>query len=225
MPSVTWAMAAASPSTAWAITPISWLDLVTSSRVLCRVWDTSPTMRRPRSVAPTELSMSSLVALAASSDLLATTEKPLPAEPARAASTAAFSARMLVWKAMFSMVAMILLISWETLTMSSMAETICPICSSLRLTCSPVRRALAWAEAALFTFSSAVLLRSSRVAKSSSTALACSVAPWARDWAPEESCSALPDTRRSAWLIWAKEEEMVVVKLLMDSSMERKSPM
>ena len=33
----------------------------------------------------------------------ATTAKPLPASPARAASTAAFSARMLVWKAMSSM--------------------------------------------------------------------------------------------------------------------------
>jgi hypothetical protein len=37
----------------------------------------------------------------------ATTAKPRPCSPARAASTAAFSARMLVWKAMPSMVPMI----------------------------------------------------------------------------------------------------------------------
>ena len=36
----------------------------------------------------------------------ATTAKPLPAAPALAASTAAFRARMLVWKAMSSMVLM-----------------------------------------------------------------------------------------------------------------------
>ena len=37
----------------------------------------------------------------------ATTAKPRPCSPARAASTAALSARMLVWNAMLSMVAMI----------------------------------------------------------------------------------------------------------------------
>ena len=58
--------------------------------------------------------------LAASSDLearlrtsSATTAKPFPALPARAASTAAFKARILVWNAIFSMVSMILLISVE----------------------------------------------------------------------------------------------------------------
>ncbi|MNP38454.1 hypothetical protein D3C76_1319660 [compost metagenome] len=37
----------------------------------------------------------------------ATTAKPLPWSPARAASTAAFSARMLVWKAMLLMTVVI----------------------------------------------------------------------------------------------------------------------
>ena len=36
---------------------------------------------------------------------MATTEKPLPASPARAASIAAFSARILVWSAMELMIA------------------------------------------------------------------------------------------------------------------------
>ena len=73
-----------------------------------------------------------ILALAASSDLAdrlrtssATTAKPLPAEPARAASTAAFSARMLVWKAMFSMVAMILPISSEEVEMLDIATLSC----------------------------------------------------------------------------------------------------
>ena len=43
----------------------------------------------------------------------ATTAKPMPASPARAASTAAFSARILVWKAISSMTLMIL----ETLSL------------------------------------------------------------------------------------------------------------
>ena len=79
-----------------------------------------------------EFSMRSLVALAASSDLLdrlrtssATTAKPLPAVPARAASTAAFSARILVWKAMVSIVATILLISSEVLEIFCIATLSC----------------------------------------------------------------------------------------------------
>ena len=88
---------------------------------------------------------------------------------------------------MSSMVEMILLICSEALVMSAMAETICSICWLEMVTCSPVRRAFSWAEAAIFTFWAAFLLRSSTVAYSSSTALACSVAPWARAWAPLES--------------------------------------
>ena len=147
------------------------LDCMTSSRVFFRDSETWPTMRLPCSVAWTELSMRSLVALAASSDRVArertssaTTAKPFPALPARAASTAAFRARMLVWKAMSSMVAMIRPICSEDLVMSLMAETICSICWPLMVTCSPVRRALSRAAAADWTFCSAPLERSSRVA-------------------------------------------------------------
>jgi len=42
---------------------------------------------------------------------LATTAKPAPASPARAASTAAFRASRLVWKAISSIVLMILEVS------------------------------------------------------------------------------------------------------------------
>ena len=53
----------------------------------------------------------------------ATTAKPRPCSPARAASTAALSARMLVWKAMPSMVPMMSEILREEALISSMVET------------------------------------------------------------------------------------------------------
>ena len=147
------------------------LDWVTRDMVLWRVAETSSTIWLPRAAAWTALSISSLVALAAWSDCparlrtsLETTAKPFPADPARAASTAAFRARMLVWKAMFSMVAIIRLICWEASVISFMAETIWSICPLLTFTCSPVRRAPSWASAAAFTFRAALLERLSRVA-------------------------------------------------------------
>ena len=82
----------------------------------------------PSVTAEMDLSINSLVALAASSDLearlrtsSATTAKPLPALPARLASTAAFNAKILVWKAIFSMVSIILRIFMEELEIFSMA--------------------------------------------------------------------------------------------------------
>ena len=70
----------------------------------------SPTRR-------TESWISALISLAASDErcdseptCAATTAKPRPCSPARAASTAALSARMLVWNAISSIVVMMLLI-------------------------------------------------------------------------------------------------------------------
>src|SRR5690606_17439080 len=53
----------------------------------------------------------------------ATSEKPRPWSSARAASTAALSARMLVWKAMPSMTAMMSTIRREAASMSAMVST------------------------------------------------------------------------------------------------------
>ena len=53
----------------------------------------------------------------------ATTAKPLPASPARAASTPAFSASRLVWKAISSIIPMMLPIFREDSSMASIAET------------------------------------------------------------------------------------------------------
>jgi hypothetical protein len=73
-------------------------------------WSTSLV---PASTLSTESPISSLISLAAAAERCArlrtseaTTAKPRPCSPARAASTAAFSARMLVWKAMPSMTPM-----------------------------------------------------------------------------------------------------------------------
>ena len=67
----------------------------------------------PRSTRSTLVPMRALISLAASAlrparlrTSEATTAKPRPCSPARAASTAAFSARMLVWKAMPSITPM-----------------------------------------------------------------------------------------------------------------------
>ena len=77
------------------------------------------------------------VALCAASALLAascftssaTTAKPFPAAPARAASTEALMARRLVWKAMSPISLAILVICWALPLMSSMAEDRADICS------------------------------------------------------------------------------------------------
>jgi hypothetical protein len=74
----------------------------------------------------------------------ATTAKPMPASPARAASTAAFSARMLVWNAISSIVLMI----FDTFALDSRIDAIdCTMSLSAAfepLTCastSPIRLA------------------------------------------------------------------------------------
>ena len=55
-------------------------------------------------------------------------------------------------------------------------------------------------------------------------ALACSVAPWARDWELLESCSASPEMRRSALAICPMAVDRFSVRRLMEPSMDWKSP-
>ena len=59
----------------------------------------------------------------------ATTAKPLPASPARAASIEALSARIFVWNEMSSIVCIIFAISDEVELISSIAPSICVIFS------------------------------------------------------------------------------------------------
>ncbi|MDT4867485.1 hypothetical protein FQZ97_1023990 [compost metagenome] len=90
-----------------------------------------------------EVSISSLISLAAPSvrcarlrTSSATTAKPRPCSPARAASTAALSARMLVWNEMLSITWMISPMRLDERLISSMVETTAPMASlPSRATC------------------------------------------------------------------------------------------
>ena len=91
----------------------------------------SSAMLLPFFTASMEDSINAAVSLAASELLAAklrtssaTTAKPLPAAPALAASTEAFRAKILVWKAISSMALIIFTISVEVFRISFIAETI-----------------------------------------------------------------------------------------------------
>ena len=101
--------------------------LATISLMVLPAW---VTRREPVSTLPTLASISTLISLAACAlrcarlrTSAATTAKPRPCSPARAASTAAFSARMLVWKAMPSMTPMMSPIFWLLWLISFMVVT------------------------------------------------------------------------------------------------------
>ena len=94
----------------------------------------SVTRREPDSTRSTLVAISDLISLAASAlrcaserTSPATTAKPRPCSPARAASTAAFSARMLVWKAIPSITPMMSAMRRELSLISPIVVTTCPI--------------------------------------------------------------------------------------------------
>ena len=110
----------------------------TTSRM---VWPASPTSTLPSPTCCTEVSIRVLISLAAAAERCArlrtspaTTAKPRPCSPARAASTAAFSARILVWKAMPSIRPMMS-------TMRVAEALMWPMVSPTRPTASPPRPA------------------------------------------------------------------------------------
>ena len=150
------------------------------------------------------VSISSAVCLAASADLparlltsSATTAKPLPASPAREASTAAFSARIFVWNAMSSITLIILPISSDDRLISSIAASIFSIWRLLSSTF--------WAAVSRYSVTFVTWAAVSRFfcaiscteAESSSEELACSVLPWASSCAPSATCFA-PESTCSA---------------------------
>ncbi len=129
----------------------------------------------------------------------ATTAKPRPCSPARAASTAAFSARMLVWKAMPSMVPMMSAIWREE---SSMLR----IVSTTRSTTSPPWRATSeafsasWlACCALSAFSLTVLDSCSIDAAVCCSALACCSVRALRSLLPAAICALAVATPSAPW--------------------------
>ena len=171
------------------------------------------------------------VALDASSDLLArlrtssaTTAKPLPAVPARAASTAAFSARMLVWKAIFAIVPMISRTSSAEALISSIAVIILRIRSLQTPTWEPAASAFPREFCAILEFSLALWVISVIVAESSSTARACSVAPCASACALFETWSELADTCSDDCMICASASLRLELISRIDASTGARSP-
>ena len=95
------------------ISAITWPARCTLATISSIVLPASCTWRKPDSTFSTLAWIRVLISLAASAlrcarlrTSLATTAKPRPCSPARAASTAALSAKMLVWKAMPSITEM-----------------------------------------------------------------------------------------------------------------------
>ena len=180
-----------------------------------------PTCSTPRPTCWVEALIKLLISLAAPEDRcasartsLATTAKPLPASPARAASTPAFSAKRLVWKAMSSITLMIWLIWSDDLSISVMAET-------APATTLPLSSASERAERTMVSTSRArsAAERIDVVSSSSAAAVSSSVAAWVSvrverssdDWlislARERMLSAVSttmaivsDRRSAAWL-------------------------
>ena len=130
MAELIWAM----PSVcSWPATVISAITAVTR----CTLVTTSPMVAPataawslPEAMRPTESLISALISCAAVAERcarlrtsVATTAKPRPCSPARAASTAALSARILVWKAMPSMTLMMSAIFLDEVSMPLIVVT------------------------------------------------------------------------------------------------------
>ncbi len=105
----------------------------TISPMVAPAWLTSC---EPSATLPTDSSIRPLISLAAPAERWArvrtseaTTAKPRPCSPARAASTAAFNARMLVWKAMPSITVMMSAMRREEASISCMVLTTRPTTS------------------------------------------------------------------------------------------------
>ncbi|MNV39265.1 hypothetical protein D3C71_1308380 [compost metagenome] len=141
------------------------------------------TSAEPSLTLPTESSIRPLISLAAAAERwarvrtsLATTAKPRPCSPARAASTAAFSARMLVWKAMPSMTEMISAIFldevWIALMVVTTWPTTSPPCEAT--VCAPMASWLAWRACSAF-WRTVEVSSSIEAAVSSRLAACCSV--------------------------------------------------
>src|SRR6266581_3817368 len=188
-----------SSCTAWPICPIPMLCsrapvATSSSNLLTRcdeqtissiVAPAALTIPVPASTCSTLLPIRDLISRAASAlrfasmrTSLATTAKPRPCSPARAASMAALRARIFVWKAMLSMVPMISAICAEDVRMPSIVST------TLRITrppfaatwalCPATRAASSVCSVVLFTVEE---ISSIDAAHSWRLAAACSVRP------------------------------------------------
>ena len=104
---------------------------------------------------------------------LATTAKPRPCSPARAASTAAFSARMLVWNAMLSITPTMPTMRVELSEIASIVRTTSRTTSPPRDAMSDARVASALASCALSAFWRTVAVSCSMLAAACCSDAAC----------------------------------------------------
>ena len=155
----------------------------------------SATRRVPFSTLPTLSPINTLISLAAVAERcasertsLATTAKPRPCSPARAASTAAFSARMLVWNAMPSITPMMSVILFELSVMPFIVATTCPTTSPPRAATVDAPSASSLARRAVSALSLTVAVSSSIDAAVCCRLLACSSVRWLRSALPLAIC-------------------------------------
>ena len=142
------------------MSPMVCVTRCTEFTISLMVWPAAATSCVPRSTRSTLVLIRPLISLAASADRPArertsdaTTAKPRPCSPARAASTAAFNARMLVWKAMPSMTLMMSAILDELVLISCMVATTSETTEPPRTATSaevPASWLACWAALALF---------------------------------------------------------------------------
>ena len=191
------------------ISPMMSVTRRTLATISSMVLPAESTWALPSSTLPTESSMSCLISLAAAAERWArvrtseaTTAKPRPWSPARAASTAAFSARMLVWKAMESMTPMMSTILREA---SLMADMVCTTWA----TAEPPRTATWEAAAAswlacwaLAPFCLTVEVSSSMEAAVCSSELACSSVRADRSWLPDAIWPLAVAMESVPWRTW-----------------------
>ncbi len=171
---------------AWAMRATNCATCSTDETTPSRLCFTPPDSRWPCFARLTESEISAWVLRAASLERSArvrtssaTTAKPRPASPARAASTAALSARRLVWNAMSLMSRMIAAVPSEAVTMRPMAVSISPMTAPPCCDAAAVWSARSLACEALVAVSRVFAAISSRLAEVCSRALACADEPWA----------------------------------------------
>ncbi len=208
-----------------AISPMRLLTLLAAAVISLSVLPTSALMATPLRAWLTDSSMRAAVFLAASAERMArlrtssaTTAKPLPASPARAASTAAFNASKFVWNAISSITLMILAVWAADFSMSEIAADIRCIAWLPRSAacCASEEMALACAAvSALFRVMEDI---SSMALVVSSSAAACSEAFCASFWLLAATRSAIsvdcctPVARTSAIRLIGREMPRVMKK-------------
>ena len=156
------------------------IERLTRLLVFCAAVDTSADRVSSGAQALSQGTMEQAVSI---EGLVSNVSSPLPAVPARTASTAAFNARMLVWNAMSSMVLVMVTICAEDLSIFWVAFMSCSIFVSDEV------RSLAARSAAAAQNTNSLVNRSIEDVKTGTA------------WAPEDTLSALVSTWLATWEI------------------------